>query len=71
MCSEQDEYGRAACEESKHGKCVVFRPGHRQLCGFFEVVKLDRIVGLLVHSGLSRRTYLLTEKQISKKGFQF
>jgi hypothetical protein len=39
--------------------------------GFFEVVNLDRIVALLVCSSLSRSTYLLTEKQISKKGCQF
>ena len=71
MCSDQDKYRRAACEKSKHGNRVVFRPGHRQVCGFFEVAKLDRIAGLLVHSGLSRQTYLLTEKQISKRGFQF
>jgi hypothetical protein len=70
MCSDQDKYRRAAREKSKHGNCVIFRPSHRRMCGFFEVVKLDRILGLLVHNGLSRRTYLLTEKQISKKGFQ-
>lgn len=32
-----------------------------------QVVKVSMIVSLLVCSGLSHRTYLLTEKQISKK----
>jgi hypothetical protein len=33
-----------------------------------QVVKVSMIVGMLVYSGLSRRTYLLTEKQILRKG---